>query len=71
MAVHATAGVVTFLLTDIAPAHPVSTLIWQLRAPAAALLALRICMSYSTRLAPGIRAISSETRRAKGTASGC
>src|SRR5437016_2356547 len=38
-----------------AAADRVSTLIWQMRAPAAALLALRICTSYSTRLAPCIR----------------
>src|SRR5712691_9584032 len=38
-----------------AAADRVSTLIWQMRAPAAPLLALRICTSYSTRLAPCIR----------------
>ena len=36
-------------------ADRVSTLIWQMRAPAAPLLALRICESYSTRLASCIR----------------
>src|SRR6266540_1978846 len=38
-----------------AAAARVSTLIWQIRAPSAVLLALRICESYSTRLAPCIR----------------
>src|SRR5207245_11481075 len=38
-----------------AAADRVSTLISQMRAPAAPLLALRICTSYSTRLAPCIR----------------
>src|SRR5213593_2444200 len=38
-----------------AAADRVSTLIGQMRAPSAVLLALRICESYSTRLAPCIR----------------